>query len=139
MEGGVVLFNKDSGVITYSGARADLVLLKGDQLERMRSNRISLGERYLPEETVIEQSVLNAKEISSFFLFSDGYKDQINEEGTEKYNSKRFNELLHKVAKENTEDQISYLDQELTNWKGSSDQTDDITVLGFKILKDNYQ
>ena len=133
MEGGIILFNKDSDVITYSGAKADMILLKGGQLERVRSNRTSLGERYLPEETIVEQSVLNAKEISSFFLFSDGFKDQINEEGTEKYNSKRFNELLHRVAQENMKDQISYLDQELTNWKGSSDQIDDITILGFKI------
>ena len=132
MEGGIVVINQDTGKLTYSGAKADMVYFSDGKLERVKGNRISLGEEYLSEEVTLDQVFLETNELSSFYLFSDGFKDQIGESGTEKYNTRRFNELLNNIHMLDASDQVKSLDQELLKWKGESDQVDDIMVLGFK-------
>lgn len=133
MEGGILLYNLDTKKVSYSGAKADLILFDGDKMERVKGNRISLGEDYMYEDQTIDQFNIDASKVSELYLFSDGYRDQINETYTEKYNTKRFHQLLDRIHKEDFKKQEELLAQELSEWKGSADQIDDIMILGFKL------
>ncbi|MEM6641789.1 MAG: response regulator [Bacteroidota bacterium] len=135
MEGSIILYHPEANKLIYSGARSELVLFRNGEMEKVKGERFSIGDRYLAEEEVIEQVKIDTQDVTSFYLFSDGYKDQINEDGTAKYNAKRFNSLLCEIQKQEFDNQQNVLEQELSQWKGSAEQVDDIMILGFD-LKD---
>jgi len=67
------------------------------------------------------------------YLFSDGYKDQINGETGKKYSTKLFKETIVGVYLENMNTQEMLLEKKLKKWKGNFKQIDDISVMGIRI------
>ena len=69
-------------------------------------------------------------------MLSDGYQDQLNEnkEKPEKFNVKRLEELLKKIALEdNFSTSESTLKSEMDAWKGTRDQVDDMLIVGVRV------
>ena len=67
------------------------------------------------------------------YIFSDGYADQKGGEENRKFYSKRVQEMVLKNHKLPLQDQHVLLERTFQNWKGSNDQVDDVTILGFQI------
>ncbi len=71
---------------------------------------------------------------------SDGFCDQlemVNENKT-KYNIPNILKLLAEISKEkNFTERHHQLNDQLNKWKGNCDQTDDVILIGIKILKLN--
>ncbi|MDW8236478.1 MAG: SpoIIE family protein phosphatase [Bacteroidia bacterium] len=74
---------------------------------------------------------IHSKPGDMFYLFSDGYPDQQGMNGR-RLGSRRFYEILQEVHKLPMERQQRILEQRLREWKGSTEQTDDILVIGFR-------
>ena len=68
----------------------------------------------------------------SIYLFTDGYADQFNE-NNKKLMSKRFKEILLSIQHLTLPAQEKYLDQYITDWAGSAEQTDDVLVIGVRV------
>ncbi len=74
----------------------------------------------------------------AFYIFSDGYIDQFGGDISEhkegkKLNKVRFKELLLTINEMQIEEQETFLEYALNNWKQQLEQTDDIVVVGVKI------
>jgi serine phosphatase RsbU (regulator of sigma subunit) len=67
------------------------------------------------------------------YLFSDGYADQFSS-NDKKLMKKNFKELLLSIQDKNMDEQSKYLDTFITDWGGNMAQTDDILVIGVKIM-----
>ena len=65
------------------------------------------------------------------YLFSDGYKDQLNYKNRT-MNSKLFKEILMNNNKESATVQKQNLLDNFLEWKGNKKQTDDILILGLR-------
>ncbi|MEM9339662.1 MAG: SpoIIE family protein phosphatase, partial [Bacteroidota bacterium] len=134
MDGCILLYNLDTQKLSYCGANSSMIYFINGERIRVRGNRLSLGDNYIAEDQNVNQENFDAREISSIYLFSDGFKDQINASCTEKFNTKRFNDLLSQIHTEDFENQKEMLGDELSRWRGSTHQVDDIMILGFKMF-----
>ncbi|MBS1652322.1 MAG: SpoIIE family protein phosphatase, partial [Bacteroidetes bacterium] len=67
------------------------------------------------------------------YTLTDGFADQFGGENNKKFMSKNLRELLAKNAHLPMREQKELLEQTFTNWKGESEQVDDVTVIGIKI------
>lgn len=71
------------------------------------------------------------------YIFSDGYADQFGGEPApsngKKLNKRRFRELLCTLHSMNAEEQESFLEYALVNWKQDQPQTDDVLVIGLQV------
>jgi hypothetical protein len=67
------------------------------------------------------------------YLFSDGYHDQFGGENGKKLKKSGFKELILSLSKLSINEQNKSLDQHYENWKGNTDQVDDICVIGLRI------
>lgn len=67
------------------------------------------------------------------FLSSDGFPDQFGENNQGKYKYQQFRQLLEKCSSINFSHIPQILDKELESWRGQTEQTDDILVIGIKI------
>ena len=67
-----------------------------------------------------------------FYLFSDGFADQLNGLTKRKYMKGKFKKFLISIHKKPITEQKRMIRNEFFNWKGDFDQIDDVLVLGFK-------
>lgn len=87
----------------------------------------------LLEAIKLEDRSLQLKEGQSFFLFTDGISEPMNEEGTE-FGQSRLTEVLAENSDKNPEELIEKLLTELGNFKASGSLEDDCTILILKRL-----
>ncbi len=69
----------------------------------------------------------------TFYMFTDGFPDQFGGPDHKKFSHKRFREYLIKTKSESMSDQKLKLEIALQEWMGNNSQTDDISVIGFRI------
>jgi len=82
---------------------------------------------------MFQNTIIPIEKGDVFYLFSDGYPDQIGGPNRKKFYYKPFKELLLSVHHLSMEEQRDILDQTITDWRGERDQTDDILVIGIRI------
>jgi serine phosphatase RsbU (regulator of sigma subunit) len=73
---------------------------------------------------------LHIENNDSVYLYSDGYIDQLGGEENKRYMIKRFKEFILEISNKSMSEQKQLFSENLTGWKGDSDQTDDILIFG---------
>ncbi len=68
------------------------------------------------------------------YLFSDGYADQFGGAKQKKFKHVNFKKLLLRISNLPLDEQKNILDQQFENWKNRLEQTDDVTIGGFRLL-----
>ncbi len=116
----------------YAGAKRPLLYYRaGTRYEVPATPRAIADDLSLVGGVRFETVKLTPQPGDTFYLFSDGYQDQ---EGPEKprLGKRRFYEILDRIHTRPMQEQRQILEQELLEWKGSAEQTDDILVIGFR-------
>ncbi len=127
----VVVINKHTKELQYSGANNPLYIIRNDEIIILNPtiNPVGIFLKELP----FKNNLFQLKKDDVLYLFSDGYEDQFNGKTGEKFKIKRFRELLLKIYKEDCKTQKQILEEEFYNWKGDYEQIDDVLILGLKI------
>lgn len=118
--------------LKYAGALRPLIYFRNNELVRLKADPIPIGG-FKEEIPSFTRHTIHYNSGDKFYIFSDGYADQFGGENNKKYMTKRFRELLEKVAHKEMNKQKEILEVELLNWMGSSEQVDDILVIGFEV------
>jgi serine phosphatase RsbU (regulator of sigma subunit) len=128
------VINKSSLQLQYAGAHNSAYVFRqsdgGFENFEFKPDKQPIGINRL--ELPFTNTDFQAQKGDRIYLFSDGFLDQFNDK-SEKYKISRFrNFLTHIQAKPFTEHK-SIFDQEFESWKGSTEQIDDVTVIGLVI------
>jgi serine phosphatase RsbU (regulator of sigma subunit) len=67
------------------------------------------------------------------YLMTDGFPDQFGGEKSKKFKYKQLEELLVSIKSIELSEQKNILSETFNNWKGSLEQTDDVTLMGIKL------
>ncbi len=111
--------------IYHSGLKGDAKFIRGD--------RFPIGGKDLYEKTPFVQQDIPYQSGKWVYLFSDGYQDQFGHELNKKFTRKRFFNLLQENVHLSGFDQLNVVKKTILDWKGNSDQIDDILVVGIKL------
>lgn len=126
------VFDFDKNELTYSGAFRPMLLIRDNAFIEFEGNRYPIGF-YADVKKEFVSKTIKLKEDDTFYFFTDGYCDQFGGENKKKFNRKRFKELLLSAQSMEMDEQESFLQYALLNWKQEEQQVDDILVLGIKI------
>lgn len=69
----------------------------------------------------------------TFYLFTDGFKDQFGGEKGKKFKSANFKKLLLSIQNLSMDEQKQFIYQTFMDWKGSLEQIDDVCIIGVRI------
>lgn len=119
--------------MSFAGAYNPLWIAKNNSHEivSIDADRQPVGI-FVKEKPFSDQKVkLNKGD--AIYLFSDGYHSQFGGKNYEKIKIKHFREAIEQVCTLPMHEQKNKLEEKLINWKGTTDQTDDILVIGIKI------
>jgi serine phosphatase RsbU (regulator of sigma subunit) len=129
----LVRINKKNRLqIQYSGANRPLVVVKEGNLEEYKPDKQPIG--YYEHAQPFSAQEIELTKDACLYLFSDGYADQFGGEKNKKLGTKKWKEMLVEISGKDIKEQEEFLKNYFEKWKTSYPQTDDVTVIGIKIL-----
>lgn len=135
--------------ISFAGAKQSLLLVtrayhpqirldenikdyhgNGAKLYKIRGSHYSIGNC---EASRFSETCFNYEDGDLLYLNSDGYSDQFGGVKNRKFKTRNLINLLFTIQNFNLERQRDLIVQQHEHWKGSEEQTDDITVIGIRL------
>ncbi len=113
-----------------SAAQINEYKIEKESLYRIKGSLWSIGQKETSNS--ITEHQIQFKEEDVMYLSSDGFCDQFGGFNGKKYNAKRFVHLLNNIKGKNPQMQEMELKQSFEEWKGTNEQTDDVTVFFVK-------
>ena len=122
--------------LQYSGAYNPLYLFRknteGFELIETKADRMPIGI-YLKEKESFSNHEIELQKDDRFYIFSDGYADQLGGKNGKKFMTKNFKQLLHDIQDHSMPEQKEKLETAIINWMQNEEQVDDILVVGVRV------
>ena len=117
--------------IIFASAKMPLIYVHNGQGEVIKGDRQSIGYQTADLDFDFTNHVVKLERGMSFYMFSDGFEDQLGGENGRRLGMRRFKNLLKKNAELPFEKQQELLLQALKAYRGEYERQDDVTVIGF--------
>ncbi len=125
------VIDKSNNQLQYSGAYNSLYLVRNNELKEFKAVRNPVGVHM--KELPFQNEIIEFFPNDQFYIFSDGYADQVGAFSQQKFKIIEFRRLIHSISNLPMKEQASKLESTIQIWKGNVDQTDDMLVVGFKL------
>jgi serine phosphatase RsbU (regulator of sigma subunit) len=120
----------------YSGANNAIYIFRrsaaGTEIIIQKSTKRAIGDENA-NAAGYELKKFDLQTGDTIYLFSDGFADQFGGDRDKKLNYKRFKEILTQACELPITEQDKFLEQKFENWRGITEQTDDVCVMGICI------
>jgi serine phosphatase RsbU (regulator of sigma subunit) len=123
-------------IMQYSGAHNPLYIISNNNGEsvfrEIKADPMPVGVHFSSDKSFTNHEI--QLEIGdTFYIFSDGFVDQIGGDRDHRFTSERFKELLLEIHNQPMYEQKEILEETLKNWTGAHAQRDDILVIGARV------
>ncbi|HYG39925.1 MAG TPA: two-component regulator propeller domain-containing protein [Cytophagales bacterium] len=132
MDISICILDKMKGKLEYAGAKSPLYIVREKELIQIKPNRFSIGIDVPGVTNHFTNNIIDLQQGDVFYVFSDGYADQLNQKG-DKFMYNRFRDLLLEISDKKMSDQMNQLEKCFKQWQGNEEQLDDVLVMGFKV------
>lgn len=134
MELALCSINKTTGPLYFAGANRPLFVVEDETIRIISGSKHSIGgDPTSHVDDDFEEHCLTLLPGSMIYLTTDGYYDQFGGEYNGKMLKKRFMETLEKVQALPTAQQGIELLEQFEQWRGESEQLDDVLVIGIRL------
>lgn len=133
LDAAVCVIDRQEQVLTFAGARVPLISVQQDKMHVIKGNKQSLGYRRSKLDFEFTNHTVVLKPDMTFYLATDGIEDQLGGPENKRFGVKHLRQTLLSHAQAPLAEQRERLIQTLTAYKGSHEQQDDITVVGFRV------
>lgn len=125
----------EQNTLEYAGAFNSMIMFRDGEMEIVPANKFPIGGWYRPDEDRrFDKHCIKIDRPTTFYIFSDGYADQIGGPRNRKFMVGRFRRLLQEIHREPMAKQQKILEKEMKHWLGNKRKpVDDVLVIGFKI------
>ena len=131
MDISLCILEKRTNQLQFAGAFNPMWLMRDGKLTEFKADKMPIGFHLKqPNFTTSEATV---QEGDALYLLSDGYYDQFGGENDKRYSSGRLKRLIKEIAHLPMNNQKEVLDKKFSDWKGNSEQIDDVLILGIRI------
>ena len=134
MDVSLCVADHEKKMLYFSGAKNPLLYFKNGEMHRIKGSAYPVGGESLEAERRYETHEIPIDAPMTFYIFSDGFKDQFGGDKGRKFMTSNFQQLLTDIHALPMDQQRERLNQTITDWMGTQHkQTDDILVIGFHL------
>lgn len=133
MDVSLIVINKQTLEMQYSGAYAPIYIFRNSNLLEYKGNKFPVGMFIEEVPQTFTSTFIQLEKNDQIYLFSDGFPDQFGGENNKKYKYNQFKSLFQSIHTMKGKQQLKMLEEELKNWKGENEQTDDILIVGVRV------
>ena len=127
------VWNKMDNTIEFAGANNGLYVLRNGELIEYKGNKMPIGS-YLETNPKFTSQKIQLEINDLLYMCTDGFPDQFGGPKGKKYKYKQLEDLLINSSQLTLAQQSNLLNDSLENWKLNFEQTDDICMLGIKVV-----
>ena len=132
MDIALCVFNRQQGVLEYSGAFNPMWMFRKDEFIEYDANKLPVGDYVENGKSEFKKVALKVQAGDVIYIFSDGYPDQFGGELGKKLKYSGFKKILTSIHHLSMSEQAKVLENEFYNWKGDLEQLDDVCVMGIR-------
>lgn len=126
-------FDFDTMEMRFSGAMHQMFFFRDGEMTIYKGDRQPIGGTFKMENKVFTEHIIKLQKGDRIYLSSDGYFDQFGGTRDKKFSRKRFVEMINGFQDMALIDQEMELKTRFQDWKGRTEQVDDILVIGLEI------
>jgi len=134
MDACICAINQSKTQLTFAGAILPLIYIHDNEIHIIKGDQQSIGYKESKRsrmEYTFTNHTISIKSRMSFYLATDGYKDQLGGEDCTCLSNKRFKNLLKGIYHLPYEQQKEKLIHEFHLYRGENEIQDDLTIVGF--------
>ncbi|MFO7728808.1 MAG: biofilm regulation protein phosphatase SiaA [Desulfonatronovibrio sp.] len=128
---GLAVYFRSSQSLLFAGSRQSLFYEHGEGITEIRGDRQSLGYRSSDPDYPFQVNEISIDSRTSFYLITDGMIDQVGENSGLPMGRRYFLKFLEKIQDKSMFEQKHELTRMFEDFKGSQEQRDDVTAVGF--------
>jgi len=132
MDMALCVIDQENQVLEFAGANNSLLQLTKSEILEYKADRMPIGEYDNVEKPFTNHSVAYKKG-ETFYIYTDGYKDQFGGPKNKKIGNRGFINLIAENARLPLAQQEKVLSDYIGDWMNQEQQLDDILVIGFKL------
>lgn len=132
MDAGMAYVDFRAGHITFAGARIALYWSDGSEIDCIKGDRRSIGDRQAGAYRNQDVKLLPSR---TFYLSTDGFIDQAGGDKGFGFGNARFTDMLRRHADKPLGEQGRAFESTLAAYQGGHPQRDDITIVCFRFLQ----
>jgi serine phosphatase RsbU (regulator of sigma subunit) len=140
LDAAICLVKPADRTLTYSGSKLPLFYINNDihdkQVHIIKGDAKSIGYKKSDLKFSFTNHTVTVDRKISFYLFSDGFTDQLGEKNDRRFGTPRLRELLREICEAPFEEQRMRLLEAFNNYKGENERQDDVTALGFSLSRE---
>ena len=133
----ICVIDKEQMTLQYAAANHAFYIVRkkesGFELEEFNGDKQPVGI-FGSDLKPFKQYSIDLKPNDVVYTFTDGYADQFGEPKGKKFKYKQLEDLLLLNHAKSSQEQKEILNSSIEKWKGSLEQVDDITVIGYTIV-----
>jgi serine phosphatase RsbU (regulator of sigma subunit) len=136
MDIALCIIDSKNNKMQYSGAHNPLYIINtkngNSEIKEIKADPMPVGVHFLSDKSFTNHEI--QLEIGdSFYIFSDGFVDQIGGDRNHRFTSEKFKKLLLDIHDRPMYEQKQIMEETLNNWTGLNPQTDDVLVIGARM------
>jgi sigma-B regulation protein RsbU (phosphoserine phosphatase) len=106
--------------------------VRDSEITEFKPDKMTLGVAPLKEHSFTNQ-IIDTLPGDRFYLFSDGFSDQFGEQSDKKFKYKQLKRVISSLSGHMMSQQGEMLMSTFLDWKGNTQQIDDVLVFGFQL------
>ena len=121
-------------IVKYAGANRPIWIIRNGQtvVEEIKATKKAIGG-FTEDNQHFDSHEIKFQQGDTFYISTDGYADTFGGQGNKKVTTKRFKDILLSIQDKTMKEQEKHLDDFIENWKGGTEQVDDILVIGIRL------
>lgn len=131
MDVGILVFKNEE--VYFSGANSPLFYTSENKIHQIKGSRFPIGSNHYSSSKQFQLHKIDPSIGDRFFLFSDGFQDQLGGPNDKKYLTKCFREFVDDSSALPLDEQGDAIVEEFLQWKGDEEQTDDVLIIGLEL------
>jgi len=134
MDIAICVIDKEQRKLEFAGAKNPLVYSQNGILGQLKGDRISIGGMQRPGFMSYTKHTISLKSDQTFYIFSDGYQDQMGGPRGRKLMRRGLYQLIEENQHLPMHQQHKVLEEAFEEWKGNGyEQLDDVLLMGFRV------
>jgi serine phosphatase RsbU (regulator of sigma subunit) len=127
------LIDVDKMTLKFSGAHQNALIVRNGQSFPLKGDKYPVGGAHYNINRSYSQETFLLEKDDTFYLFSDGFKDQFGGPANKKFLTSKFYNLLVENSLKAMDVQKEIILNAFRKWKGNHEQIDDISLVGIKL------
>ena len=132
MDASIICFDFPSNKFTYTAAQNPIWIVRDGALTEIKPEKMPVG-KHDKDKVPFVGGVFEMKKGDVIYTLTDGFQDQFGGLKGKKFMVKKMREYILSISHLPMKEQYTRISEVFSNWKGDTEQVDDVCVIGVRI------